>query len=226
MTNKTKYFFLKIVLTAFVMTGLAIVSPGCFPVFSELQSARMLGPNNHEITPAFSSVFIYGDGEMEHMLDHFGIQLGMGISENVDFRLRYDFVNMELTDWLWDETVVTHIFSLGPKIRLKKGRSAFFIPLAFAVGEGVPIIDTMTINPTVLWTYPINENIEINPSVKLLIPVAFVSGIRLALNLGASISTDLVKWALRPEIGYLIYAHGGCVHFSLGFSYFSLRSSK
>jgi hypothetical protein len=67
-------------------------------------------------------------------------------------------------------------------------------------------------------TYPINRYFEINPSAKLLIPVPIIGATRLALNLGAAFSTNLAKWALRPEIGYLFVVGGGFIQFSLGLS--------
>jgi hypothetical protein len=63
----------------------------CFaPVFSELQSARLAGPGNAEITPSYSRV----EGESEHVQDHFGIQAGVGIRKWLDFRIRYEYANV------------------------------------------------------------------------------------------------------------------------------------
>lgn len=223
MKKKNMLLFLKFVGITSLMTGLLILIPGCSPVFSELQSARLLGPKNLEITPGFSSVSCSGDGETEHAYNHYGLQLGIGISNKMDFRLRYEYVGSG--EEFCDSDII-HIFGFGPKFSISKDRVAFYVPVGFALAEDIEISDTIQVHPTLLLTFPISRNIDINPSAKILIPLKGIGATMYAVNLGAAVSGNLMKWALRPEVGFLFIpdGEGYFFHFSLGFSYFVRRS--
>ena len=48
-----------------------------------------------ELTPSYSSTFFSGDGETEKAQDHFGVQFATGVSESVDLRVRYEYIEIE-----------------------------------------------------------------------------------------------------------------------------------
>ena len=134
MEHKTKQCIrLKFVIITGLMTGVLIALPGCISASSDMQSARMLGPQNIEVTHGFSSVHFDETGQpIEHSYNNFSVQLGKGVSDKMDFRLRYDY------SWgkepFWEDTSVIHIFSLGPKFSLLKNRRALYIPVGFVLG--------------------------------------------------------------------------------------------
>lgn len=215
----------KLTLIIFLLVCLTVLFPGCAPVFSEMQSAKLVGPGQVEVTPSFSSVSISSEGESEHIQNHLGIQAGLGVNRIMDFRLRYEHisVDMETVDPGTTESFGVNILGFGPKFSLVKDWVAIYVPVGFAFGEDIEVSDTWQIHPTLLLTLPISKYIEFNPSAKVLIPFKSEQETLVAFNLGIGVSTNLEKWAIRPEIGFLYNPgeSGHFMHLSLGFTYFT-----
>ncbi len=194
----------------FLLTSIFMSS--CAPTFSELQSARTVGKGKLEITPSYSSVDYEGDS----IQDHYGIQTALGISEKADFRVRFEQISVE-----GSEGVEASVLGFGPKFELIEGKTAVYFPVGFAFGDDIRTSKSWQFHPTALATIPINENFEINPSGKMLIPLnQDDTDISFAFNLGLGISSNLQKYAIRPEIGFLINPgeDGYYKHFSIGLS--------
>lgn len=206
----------------FLLACLTVLFPGCAPVFSELQSAKLVGPGHLEVTPSFSSVSFSSEGESEHIQNHYGIQAGIGVNRQMDFRLRYERVSVDMQDMNGDESFGVNVFGFGPKFSLVKDMVAAYFPIGFAFGEDIEVSETWQIHPTLLITLPISKYIEFNPSAKVLIPLKGEQDTLIAFNLGTAISANLEKWAIRPEIGFLYNPgeSGHFMHFSVGFTYF------
>lgn len=215
----------KLTLIIILLVCLAVLFPGCASVFSEMQSAKLAGPGHIEVTPSFSSVSVSSEGESEHIQNHLGIQAGLGINRIMDFRLRYEHisVDMETFDPESTESFGVNVLGFGPKFSLVKDRVAFYVPVGFAFGEDLEVSDTWQIHPTLLVTLPISKYIEFNPSVKVLVPFQREQEGLVAFNLGVGVSTNLEKWAIRPEIGFLYNPgeSGHFMHLSIGFTYFT-----
>jgi hypothetical protein len=188
---------------------LAAAVPACAPIFSDLQSARLVGPGKIEATPGFSSVYISENGESEHVQNHLGIQAAVGVLSSMDFRLRYERVlDYDL-----------NALGFGPKFMVVKDRVAFYIPVGFAFGEDVEASETWETHPTLLFTVPVAKILELNPSAKVLIPLRGERDTLFAFNLGAALG-NVRKWAIRPEVG-ICYNPGESGFFwqlSVGFS--------
>jgi hypothetical protein len=188
------------------------------PPFSDLQSAKLVGKGRIELTPGFSSVSVTAEGESQHVQNNFGIQAGYGVSKSLDFRLRYERIQLDTGE---DESYGLNVLGFGPKFSVVKDWVAIFLPVGFAFGSDVEVSKTWQFQPTLLFTVPFNKNIELNTSAKGLI--WFQSGYDslVAFNLGFGLSSDLDKWAIRPEIGFLIDPgeKGHYMHISIGFNY-------
>lgn len=186
----------------------------CVAPFSDFQSAGLLGKGNIEVTPSFSSVSVTDEGETQHLQNQVGVQAGYGLLGFVDLRLRYENVRATIDE----ETVIANIFALGPKFRLLKNRLSFYVPVGFAFGGDVEnISDSWQVHPTLLATLPIGNVLEINPSAKIMIPFNGDIETLYAFNLGAAFSSDVRKWAIRPEIGICTNFEGGhFMHFGIG----------
>ena len=201
----------------FLMIFMVFVSFSCAPVFSDLQSAKLVGKGNFETTPNFTTTSWTANGETDHIQNHFGFQLGYGLSNRVDLRARYEFIggDKDVAD------VKLNVFGIGPKISLLKDRIAAYVPIGFAFGGDVEGIDEIELQPTLLFTIPVGENVEINPSVKGIIGGEFYY----AVNLGLGLSSDLKKYVIRPEYG-LFFNPGESGHygqFSVGATIYLFR---
>ncbi len=209
-TTQTKPQYFKHVVKC-LLINLAWMSISCAPPFSEMQSARLVGKNNFEITPGFSSVSFSNAGESKGLQNHLGMQLAYGISENVDLRLRFEHI------WLKDNSYSTQVIGLGPKISLKKDRMALYAPIGLALGNK----DSWEFHPTMLFTLPLSpKKVDFNPSFKYLVMLCKDCQNAMAVNAGFAFSSDLTKWAIRPEYGLLFNPNKGghYGHFSIGVS--------
>jgi hypothetical protein len=204
------------VLWAFAtMAGLS----GCAPVFSDLQSARLVGRDHVEVTAGASRVTIaneeFDDEDDNHVLDHFGVQAATGIAKGVDARLRYERVELNGDEGGFN------VVAFGPKVQIVKDRVAAYVPVGFAFGGDVEAGDTWQVHPTLLLTLPAQRNVELNASAKWLVPLTGeVKDKMVAFNFGLGLG-QLDRWAIRPEIGFLLNpgSEGHFTQFSLGLSY-------
>jgi len=185
------------------------------PVFSELQSARMVGKSQFELTPMFSSVSGSDNDDKEHLQNEYGLQAIIGLSEKVDFRVRTEVITYEGGDYSdWGA-----IIGFGPKVSLIKDKLAVSLPLGTSLNEG--FMNDWEFQPALLLTWPaITDKLDITLSPKYIWTFCEDCQNLAAVNIGLAISTDLTKWALRPEYGRL-YDFGEPGHagqFSIGFS--------
>jgi hypothetical protein len=186
---------------------LSTVVSGCVPVFSDLQSAKLVGKGRVEATPSFSSV----SGSVQNQA---GLQLATGVHDKVDLRVRYERVMVE------DEPGV-NVLGFGPKIELFKNYAALFVPVGFAFGGGLDSNETWAIHPTLLLTGQLHPAVELNWAAKYLVPLSAEGGDNLlAFNIGLGLGPPQGRWTLRPEFGWLINPgeEGHYTQFSLGLS--------
>lgn len=203
--------------TVFLVLAFIFISfAGCVAPFSDLQSARILGPGNFEVTPGYSSVSFTDEGETQHLQDHFGIQAGFGILDFLDLRARYERISADIDE----ETYGLNVIGFGPKLRLIEDWLAFYVPIGFAFGEDIDVSETWQVHPTLLATWPLSKSFEIIPSAKVMIPFSEDLRTLYAFNLGMAIGTDVRKWAVRPEVGICTRFDdtGYCLQFSIGFT--------
>jgi hypothetical protein len=199
-----------------VVLAAVMLAGGCMPPpFAELQSARLLRPGATEVTAHASRVTAYDEGESERAQDEFGLQVGYGLAERVELRGRY----VRLSPATDQDGV--NVVGLGPKVRLSEDVAALFLPVGFAFGGGVDAGDSFQFHPTLLLTLPASSRIEVNGSAKALIPLSGGADVLGALNVGLGLSTDLQRWAVRPEFGILFNPgeSGHYKQFSVGLSF-------
>lgn len=192
-----------------------VIAAGCAAPFSDFQSARIVPKGKVEVTPSFSAVTFTEDGDTEHLQDVYGAQVAFGAGEVSEVRVafaRVDFV---------DEDGGFNVFGFGPKWRIVRDHMAGYLPVGFAFGEDIEVSETWAVHPTVIFSGRLHRVVEVNPSVKVLLPLAGgAEEIRLAFNLGFGISNNLDVWALRPEIGIMVNPgeEGFLIAYSVGMS--------
>jgi hypothetical protein len=201
MHPKSKVLSVRNALTFLVVAAALAFAAGCIAPFSDLQSAKMLGKGNYEVTPGYSAYLAEDEGDMNKIQDHFLVQGGYGLSNFLDLRLRYEHASATLME---GDSVTANILAFGPKMRLAKNWLALYVPIGFAFGGDVESSsESWQLHPTLLMTLPIGKFMELNPSAKLMIPLSGAEGLQTlyAFNLGLALSTDVRKWAIRPEVG-------------------------
>ena len=184
---------------------------------AELQSARLAGPGNFEITPGLTVATVSGDGESERTATQFGVRVATGLTSGIDLRLRYEYI-----DIAEDGGEGFNIAEFGPKFGLVADRLAIHAPVGFAFGGQVTDrSESLVFRPTVLFTHPISDQIELTTAGKGFIWLNDDSlDNLLGADLGLGLSTDLERWVFRPEFGFLKNPgeDGTLWHWSVGFT--------
>ena len=205
-----------------VRTGTAILlaaggAVACVPPFSELQSARTLGPGRSEITPSYSIVRSSEDGDSFEQRQ-LAVHAGIGMSERADLRLRLERITAEDEG---EESSAVYVLGVGPKFGLVPERLALYIPVGFAFGDDIDVGETFQTHPTLLGTVPLSSGLDLTGSTKVLVPLSGEGDALLAFNLGLGIGEGRSPVVFRPEIGMLINPgeDGRFWQFSLGVSY-------
>lgn len=199
--------------------GLLLVTallPGCIHL-PDQQSARILDEGQWELTPSYSRVSVSFEGDSEHVGDQYGLHFGLGLSEQAEFRGMYQRVT---EPGAGDDDA--NLLGAGVKVSLVEDVLALNLPIGFMFGDGIESSDTWTVAPTVLATWRAAPTFELNPSIKAIYPFAVDDPeLLLGFHLGAALSADLDRWAVRPEIGATINPgeEGTVWGWTLGFSF-------
>jgi hypothetical protein len=134
-SKKDHSIYRKFLVSVPLLASLLVLISGCVAPFSDVQSAKMVGPGHFEATPHYSTVSFSGGGETEKMHDNFGLQIGVGVLSFMDFRARYERIHM-------DDDANVNIFGLGPKFSLVKDWAS--VPIS-KNGPSAPKLDFSSI---------------------------------------------------------------------------------
>lgn len=201
-------------IAAVVALAIFAALQSCAPVFSELQSARTVGKNRFELTPSYSTVSFTSDKETDGIQNHLGLRAAYGITPKLDLRFAYERI------WPKEEGEFSDgvdVVGIGPKVSLVENMVAVSLPVGRALGEDSK--DSWQFHPTLLLTLPaVPDKFDITLAPKYLFTFCEDCEDLVAVNLGLALSSDLKKWAIRPEYGMLFNPgeEGHFGQFSLG----------
>ncbi|MDA0194498.1 MAG: hypothetical protein O2951_05535 [Bacteroidetes bacterium] len=137
-------------LTLITIALTTVLWESCAPVFSEMQSARMLDKGQMEATGLYSNVAFGDDGETDHIQNEIGLRVNYGFSSKLNMRFAYENI--------FEDGQSAHVLGIGPKSPIIDDRIAAYIPIGTAFGSGVSTSDSWQIHPTLLFTIPLGEN--------------------------------------------------------------------
>ena len=200
---------------------------GCAPSFSEFQTAHLAGEGAIEVTPYFSSTT--GESSSSDSDDSFEIEDSGDLQSSVGCRITYGLnkkmnLSFDYEKIKGDQGFVKGTgLSFGVKFQIiskEKFKFSGFIPYSTYKQEisNLPSKDFKFIEPTLLSSYKLAENFNINSSLKLLYPIdeEDIDNIPYAFNLSASFSlpgfptlTFLPEYGVLFEEGEKIFSHIG-----------------
>jgi hypothetical protein len=189
------------------------------PVINQFEKAGTLKKGNLELMGNITGYSAAGGGESESLNNNFGFRLGYGISDKIDIKFRYERL-MPTNNLDYENSSKVSYFSLIPKFALLPGKFALLVPISHysANAEKDPrgeIIEEAysfsSITPHLVYTVTnVKNTVDFTPGLKADILIAGDGGgVLFGATLGAGFSTDLDKWAIRPEIGVLSVGAGG-----------------
>lgn len=212
----TKLNFIVVSLILILIT----LSTGCFtPINSTFESAKLLDKGEIEMQGNYS--IYYGDygnflgDDYVNLNNNFGLGVGYGITDRFNMKLRYERINTKYSIEIFDEEININglnYIELSNKFSLKKDEIAASMPLSIYLYEGESVF---SLDPRFFFTFGKNENFEFNliPKAHIFVgdEIVFLPGI----NFGLGLSSNLNKWAIRPEFGF-----DGNFTFGVGVNYY------
>ncbi len=190
------------------------------PVNTSLESARTIGAGKIEATASYASYSATAEGESATINNNLGLRVGVGVSDRFDLKVRYIRLMSQLGDG--DESPDVNYLSIAPKFSLSENRWAITVPggLYFATVDG-EAESTWFASPRIIFTHPFpNDKVELSASGKVDIYFEEDAEPAVGFTIGGGFSSDLTKWAIRPEIGFLFNtesdAETSSVHFGIG----------
>lgn len=215
------------ILRPFIYLLALIFIAGCFsPINSTYESARTLEKGQFEFQGSFSKY--YGNNfqdTVENLNDNLGFGVGYGISDKFDLKFRYEYFDTKTRVQFFDQEYNFESYNyleLGGKFQLQEDKMALLIPIGVYYYEYEPGLTGSLVNmePRFIITLSGNNNFETNiiPKATILYGgdgAAVIPGI----NLGFGISSNLDRWAIRPEFGYNILTFTVGVGFNYRFDF-------
>ena len=180
------------------------------PVNAGFEKAATLGKGNLELMGNYTHYVASSDGESAVSNNNYGARVGYGLAKNFDLKVRYEKLVPALEEDRSDYKI--NYFSLIPKISIVERKLSFLLPLSRynikSHGGGETTRDHIySIAPQFITTLTSKSNTS-DLSFTLKGDYSIYSGdlgsdFFLGFNLGAGFSSDLNKWAIRPEAGYI-----------------------
>jgi hypothetical protein len=135
--------------------------------------------------------------------DNYGLALAYGLSEKMNLKFRYEKMNTvadwEIFDLQLEIPTDINYFEFAGKFQLNQDETAIMTPIGiYSYGDEL----LFTFAPRFLATIRNNNHIELNVSAKMNIFFGDDIFVMPGFNLGLGVSSNLDKWAFRPEIGY------------------------
>lgn len=177
-------------------------------------SARMLEKNQVEIQGS-GSYYVNHDANFEEVGEdltqlNFGFRFGLGITEKYNFKLKTEFMmpSYNYVDYNIGQLNMLYV-ELDNKFRLGEN-AAFSLPLGLYVGD----FPAIQLDPRFYITVIPSDKFDFTIIPKCHISGLGAGGIIPGISVGAGFSSDLTKWAIRPEIGYDLWSLSGGVSIS------------
>ena len=222
----------------FIFSSISFLSCAFAPVNNQYEKAASLKKGNIELSGSFSNYSGGGAGGFENTNRNFGGRFGYGVTDKFDLKFRYEILmptdGFKGTD-VFDEEEIKSVnyFGVIPKFALVPQKLSLLVPIShYGFKEDINGKETKavlnSIAPQILYTTTSRNNttdFSIGFKADCLFNDEGGAGVLLGTTLGAGFSSDLDKWAIRPEVGALFIAGGAFVSYGIGVQ-FMLRKRQ
>lgn len=199
---------LRSLITQVVWLAAALVmTQGCAPMFSD---ARLVGRGQTELTASLTPTGASVMGDNRHLMNDFRVQGMYGLTDRMDLGVGYARLQMTRGG------AGAHAIGFGPRLSVVPDRVAVAVRTGFLFGDEVPVAKSWHLDPTLLFTVPLTDRVDLNPSVRFLMPFCEGCETLLGFNVGVGISPGSRRLKLRPEIGMLFSPRESGVVWTMG----------
>ena len=200
---------------------LSLFSACVVPVNTSFESARMLKKGDIEMSGHYSHYVFKDNGESQTTNNNYGARVGYGINNKFNVKLRYERLIAPSSEST--SSYGLNYIDLAPKFQLLPGKIAGTLPIGLYFDES----DTKyVISPKLLFTYPARDKFEATLAAKADIFPQDGGDVYLGFNLGLGVSSNLNRWALRPELGLMVKPGDSGVAWSYGIGLCGILPAK
>ena len=187
------------------------------PVNLVHDNASMLDVGKWKV--AASAAQYYSGGGDSKLNTNFGIMAFYGVAERTTLHGRFERLTntggfLDLSDG-WSAGAGINYAEIGAKFGLIEDRLALDLAMSSYSNTGDHVL---VLDPRLIFTTRFNQNVELSAIGKAHIFMSQLGAFPVpAVSLGLGLSTDLDRWAIRPEVGvdgYLSWGIG--VEFHIG----------
>lgn len=178
-------------------------------VGNSFETGKSLGRKTVELAPSFSHYIISYQGESAVLSNNFGIRAGFGLSKQFDLKFRYERFFFPRDEF--SSNPAMHFYSLVPKYSIADKGFSVMLPLSlYSISNNElpdePGLTYYSISPQFLKTITArNHQTDVTFAVRcdyfIFKQEELDNDFLLGLNIGTGLSSDLRKWAIRPELG-------------------------
>jgi hypothetical protein len=222
----------------FLLTSASLFSCAFAPVNNQYEKAGTLQKGTVELSGNYSHYAVTGGGESEGANNNYGFRVGYGISDKFDLKLRYERLVPTGAFSFDDDDASENVkginyISLVPKFAIVEKKLSFLIPVSFYSYKET-LDDTqynnrfVSIAPQLIYTSTARTN-KADVTFGLKADGIFGEGggaVLLGATVGAGFSSNLDKWAVRPEIGASFLGGGAFVSFGIGLQLMIPKNKK
>lgn len=195
------------------------------PVNLNYDSARMLDAKEVEVTGATGSYVVYfTDSTASSIQSNVGGSIRCGITPKYNIGITYENArgaySFESRLINLNGVIGYDFFELNNKFALLKERIALSLPVGLYAFQAEEVLNKQIyfFNPRLHFNLPLKENkanLNINPKLQMLVADGFVAWP--GLSIGGEFSSNLQRWAIRPEVGFDGFFSAGiglCIRFN------------
>jgi hypothetical protein len=193
------------------------------------ETAGTLGQRNVEVSGSYTNTRIAGQHRSVQPLNNgnlfeesVALRLGYGLSAKTDIKFRFGYSHLPDQKFLPDPSFNVkrkrnYFFSLMPKVSLLKDKLALLLPLNFYDFESSqPALSAdkfrrqyVSFAPHLIRTFSLKRNkVDLSAAVNTELALykdeyrsSLLAG-HAGFNINSGFSSDLSRWAIRPELGY------------------------
>jgi hypothetical protein len=213
------------------------------PIHALYETAGTLGRRTVEISGSYTNTRTAGQNRSGQQFGQgnlyeggVALRLGYGLSPKTDIKIRFAYLHLPDENYLPDPSFNTerkrnYFFSLIPKVALVKDKLALLLPLNFYDFESSqPALSSYTFRekyvsfaPHLIRTFLLKRNkIDLSASVNTELALnkddygVTLFAVHTGFNINSGFSSDLSRWAIRPELGYQFQLWNGTGFWNVG----------
>ena len=212
----------------FFFSSCVLFSCAFAPVNNQYEKAGTLKKGNLELSGNFTGYNIGGVNTNNNL----GFRAGYGVTDKFDLKVRYERLipgdDFEEDDYFTNGDLKgVNYFSIVPKFALISEKLSLLIPIShYSFTEEVDGKENNgtlnSIAPQLIYTLTNRKN-KSDLSFGLKADGLFNGdgggGVLLGTTIGAGFSTDLSRWAIRPEVGASFIGGGAFLSYGIGLQF-------